>query len=157
MTSVKAKAIYNPGRDQTSVWSRPVCFWRRYLSCRRLSRRGGNATLRILLGLSLAGCASPHPTASIATPAAQAVASSVSVGPDQIVIVFDLIECGCSLGEVDMALLQLPGVGRTRWNVDARTATLFFLDPQRPTDTTLRHLIEPHGLTIAQIVRPVEN
>jgi hypothetical protein len=50
--------------------------------------------------------------------------------------------------------LRLPGVGRVRWNVDARTATLFFIDDQRPTDAALRDIAEAYNLTIESIVRP---
>jgi hypothetical protein len=78
----------------------------------------------------------------------------VAIAVDQVVILFEEIDCGCSLGDVDAALLRLPGVGRVRWNVDARTATLFFIDDQRPTDAALRDIAEAYNLTIESIVRP---
>ncbi len=126
------KPINTPGRGQTSVWPRPV-YW-------------------YLLILSVSSCLNVGCAAAKSIPPAQLPPAPVAA--DQVVIVFEEIDCGCSLGDVDAAILRLPGVGRVRWNVDARTATLFFLDDQRPTDAALRDIAETYNLAIDSIIRP---
>ena len=107
-----------------------------------------------ILLLLLTGCAVPtEPSPRVES--GVVVERTVDVAPDSILIRFKTLDCVCHLGNVEFALLQLPGVASIDWDVEHHTALMIFIDDRRPTDDSIRAAIADFGVEISSIQRPL--
>lgn len=110
------------------------------------------AVVPILLLIIITGCAAPSPPLhQVTTPVA---APTPDIAANTILIRFKTLDCVCHLGNVEFALLQLPGVESVDWDIDHNSATLIFMDDRRPADPSIHDAIADFGVEIASIVRP---
>lgn len=93
-------------------------------------------------------------TGCVSTPAPPATQPAIVVSQDGIAIDLDPQSCVCHLSQVDLALLQLPGVARLDWDADIFRVTMHFLDDRRPTDKEIRDAMETTDVRLKAIHRP---
>lgn len=79
---------------------------------------------------------------------------AIPVPADRMLLVFHPLPCACDLGDVDYALLSLPGVASLDWEFNENRVWLLFIDDRRPSDTDLHHALETTAVLLKEIHRP---
>jgi hypothetical protein len=84
--------------------------------------------------------------------------SSVSTAPfipaRRMLLQFEPFACVCALGNVEMALLDIPAVETLDWEFDRNRVWLNFSKEARPTDDEIRRALQYQNVTLKKIYRP---
>ncbi len=107
-----------------------------------------------MLLLTILGCQSlPNPTTAPATQSA-VVAQKTQITKNQILVQFETMDCPCNLGDINAALMELPGVSSLKWDYNNDRVFLNFLDDRRPTDEEIKRSLRFAPIVIKRIERP---
>ncbi len=112
--------------------------------------------IAVFLLTLMCGCGGSTPPVpnTAGGPTTNPVSNGPSIPPNRILVQFDTIGCVCQLGNVEIALLELPSVQSLDWEFDQYRVWLNFTDKRRPTDDEIRRALQYQNVTVKQIYRP---